>query len=303
MVQVDDAFYQAVTAFQNGEIERAEDLCAEILENHPHHGNTLNLMGVIFLKQRAFKKACELIQMAMQCHPQRAPIFSYNLAFTYSLMGNIIAAVKVYENAANVFRERGEKEETLNCLEKAALLLRDHRHLNEAKYFYIRIIEIDPSNISAHNDLGVIFQKEGHLADAIDCFTRVIQLNPTYATAYNNLGLIFLLQKKFKEAIVVLEKSLEIDPLCIEAHINLGNLYLEHEKLEKSTYHCKLALEIDPLHPGVHNNLGIILHRQGKIEEAILAYKKALEIDPNYVNAKKHLDIANQDLEKSNLLR
>jgi tetratricopeptide (TPR) repeat protein len=296
--QADRQFQEALSTFHNGETERAEDLSNEILKEFPNHGNTLNLLGVICLKQGAYPKACQLIQTAMQNFPEKAPIFSYNLALAYTLQGNVQAAIKVYNNAALMFLSRDEKHEALSCLEKAALLLRNNGQLVESKKCYLSILELDPTNLYAYNDLGVIHQLEGNFDEAIQNFSYVIQLDPTYSTSYNNLALVHLTQKNFEQAVSILEQCLEIDPRCLEAHINLSIAYLQQDDLDKSLICAEKARELEENDPGVHNNLGIIFYRQGKLEEAIACYKKALELDPTFENAEKHLQLALQDLEK-----
>jgi tetratricopeptide (TPR) repeat protein len=293
--ELNERFKTALETFHKAEIERTEDLCIEILQEDPLHANTLNLMGVVFLKQGAYERAAKFIQRAMQQNLEKAPIFSYNLALSYNLMGNIPLATAVYKESALTFEERGDMFEAINCLEKAALINRENGHITVAHNLYQRIIELDPTNVSAHNNSGALFLRIGDHDKAARCFNQILQIDSENVAAYTNLGLIFLSQKKLDEAIVVLEKALELDSTCVEAHINLGNVYLDKEQLDKALEHYQKGIELSPNLAGLHNNLGIILQAQSKIQQAILAYKKALELDPNYEDAKKHLDLAEKE--------
>lgn len=288
-------FRLALDYFQQGEIETARDISLGILQKNPQHSNTLNLMGVISWKQGELETAITLIEEAMRNHPEKSPIFAYNLAMIHTELGNISYAATIYKKTAEAFLQRNDTEEALNCLQQGAFLLRDCGAPENAKEFYHKILLIDPSNIVAINDLGLIFQQENKLEDAIACYKKVIQLDPLFATAYNNLGTAFQLQNKSDEACVLFEKALDCDSHCLEAYVNLGNHYRVEEWYEKAIEYYQKALELVPEHPRVHNYLGLIFHDQGELQKAVDHFRIAIQSDPTYLDAEKNLSEALQD--------
>lgn len=289
-------FQRALSSFQKGETERAEDLCSAMLEDNPQDGNALNLMGVIFLKQGNIGAAAEYIQKAMVNLPEKAPIFSYNLALVYVRMGQMGRAVEIYRSAAEAFSERGETEEVVNSLGKAAALLCSQGNYGEGKKCYLQLLEADKANISALNNLAIIHQFELEFDQAVSCLEQAIQIDPNFVDAHCNLGLVHLRQKNYEAAVSSFDRALVLDPYCVQAKINLGNLYLEKDEFAKAASFYEQALLLAPEMAGIHNNLGITAQKRGKLEDAISYYKKALQLDPHYQDAKQHLARAEEEL-------
>lgn len=295
-MKLDSQFQIALEHFQKGEVEKAEELCLQILEIDANHAETLNLMGGVAFKKGAIEEAISFIQKAIEQNPDKAPIYSHNLALAYTVLGNIPAASSILKTAAETLLGKGNEKEALTTFEKAAFLLRDYGQLDEAKHLYHRMLSIEPRLAGAYNDLGLIFQHERNYEVAASHFKKALEIEPNSAFSCNNLGINYQMQQKPKEAIVLFEKALELDPNLVEAHINLGNYYRGISDFVLAEKHCKKALELVPDHPGIHNNLGILLHTQGKLEEAIKHYSRALELDPQFSQAEQNLNFAKQDL-------
>lgn len=67
-------------------------------------------------------------------------------------------------------------------------------------------------------------QEKGERAlvdEAIRCYTRVLELNPTHILAHNNLGLIYFHEGKIDAARKEYETALRLDPACKPAAANL----------------------------------------------------------------------------------
>ena len=115
-------------------------------------------------------------------------------------------------------------------------------------------IEKDPDNHLLYYNLGVITGEEGNRNEARSYYKRAIELDPTYTSAYLNLAALILdgepdlvekmnslgnsyadnikyekLQKQreelFLEAVPILEKLVDIDPSNIEALKTLKNIF------------------------------------------------------------------------------
>jgi predicted Zn-dependent protease len=51
---------------------------------------------------------------------------------------------------------------------------------------------MDPNNIHAHNNLGILFRKENRLKAATEHFRKAVQLDPDFIQARYNLGEVLL---------------------------------------------------------------------------------------------------------------
>ena len=64
----------------------------------------------------------------------------------------------------------------------------------------------DPNNAMLHFNVGVINQEQGHIDEAKNYYKKAIELDPDYADAYINLGAAMLV--KDKELVDEMNKSL-----------------------------------------------------------------------------------------------
>jgi len=143
---------------------------------------------------------------------------------------------------------------------------------------YKKIIEMDPMNVEAHTNLGVIYKNMGKLGQAVKEFQTVLSMNPRHENAHNNLGVIFYVQGNLKTAIQEFREVLDINPRNKEAYINLGVIYKKKNQISKAKRMFENALSIDFDSPEAHYNLGLISEESGDIKEAISCYQKFIDL-------------------------
>ena len=77
---------------------------------------------------------------------------------------------------------------------------------------YRRVLEIDPENAVAHNNLGNVYFNLGQFAEAVACYRRAVELQPDSAAAHGNLGCILKDIGQPLEGLKSLRRALEISP-------------------------------------------------------------------------------------------
>ncbi len=111
---------------------------------------------------------------------------------------------------------------------------------------YKKLLEIDPKDIIALNQLGIIYGKFGLYDDAIKIFEEAKKINAENPEAYCNLGNIYYLQEKFDLATTQYKLSLELDPNNAKAHINLSLVYFKQKMIIEAKEEFNKAKELDP---------------------------------------------------------
>ena len=203
--------------------------------------------------------------------------------------GNAAQSAGNFSEAERIFRLVIQREpKNAAAYNNLGIALRQQGKLEEAIASYNRAIELEPNAI-LYNNLGNALSKQGKLEEAIASYNRAIELNPNYATAYYNLGNALYDQGKLEEAIVSYNRAIELDPNDAYAYNNLGNALSDQGKLEEAITSYDRAIKIDPNHAYAYTGLGNVLYEQGKLEETIANYNRALEIDPNYATAYSNL--------------
>jgi tetratricopeptide (TPR) repeat protein len=163
---------------------------------------------------------------------------------------------------------------------------------DRAEEIWRKVIQINPKNAKAYNNLGNALSDQNKLDKAIAAYQKAIQLNPNYADAYNNLGNALDEQKKFNEAIAAYQKAIQLNPNDADIYYNLGIVLDEQKKFDEAIAAYQKAIQLNPNNAVAYNNLGIVLYLQNKLDEAIAAYQKAIQLNLNYAVAYNNLGFA-----------
>jgi tetratricopeptide (TPR) repeat protein len=154
------------------------------------------------------------------------------------------------------------------------------------------VLQQQPDNQVALNDLGSCLSDCGRLDEAVKHLQRALEIDPQLTVAHNNLANALKRQGLLNEAIVHYERALEIDPKMPLVEYNLAQTRVDQNRLDDAIAHYRKAIALSPRFAIAHNALGIALASQGRLAEAIGHFNKALEIDPGFASARSNLQRA-----------
>jgi tetratricopeptide (TPR) repeat protein len=124
---------------------------------------------------------------------------------------------------------------------------KNNRHaLNREKSF--SEIKVKPEN----NDAKIIYeqalqrQREGKLKEAKELYEKVIKIDPRNVQALNNLGVIYMNMKTYKWAIMRFNDAIKIKHNYPDAHYNLACLYAQKNDATRSLLYLKNAIRYNP---------------------------------------------------------
>jgi Tfp pilus assembly protein PilF len=89
-------------------------------------------------------------------------------------------------------------------------------------------------------------QREGKLEEAKSLYKKVIKIDPRNIEALNNLGVIYMSKKTYKWAIIRFHDALKIKYNYSDAHYNLACLYAQKNEETRSLFHLKKAVGFNP---------------------------------------------------------
>ncbi len=163
-------------------------------------------------------------------------------------------------------------------------------------------VSLDPNNIKAQSDLGMIEHQMAEYKEALKRHFKGLDLaqqrygenHPDVAAQYNNIGEAYHHLGDYDKAIEFLQKSLKIQlqvlcenhPDVATSHNNIGNVYDSLGDHDKALEFHQKALKIrllafDKNHPDVarsYSNVGSVYSSLGKWTQALEFYQKALGI-------------------------
>ncbi len=183
-------------------------------------------------------------------------------------------------------------------------------HIESASIEYQKGLELDKTNITLINSLGVCYGLINMLDKAKDEFKKVINISPNEITSIYNLGLVYDLTNDNKKAVQYLKKANSIDNNIFEIELLLGSLLYKTDEIKRAVFHIKKAIEIKNESSSALRIMGEIFLKQNKLPEAVLNFSKAIKINPSdaislsglakvYEMQNKNIDIALSFAKKS----
>ena len=86
----------------------------------------------------------------------------------------------------------------------------------------------------------------GDLREAKELYKKVIKMDPQNVQALNNLGVVYMKQKVYKWATIRLNDALKIKPDYADAHYNLACVYAKTNDTQNSIHRLKDAVKLNP---------------------------------------------------------
>ena len=134
---------QGEDLFKKGDLEGALNAFTRAIEIHPNFATAHNNLGVLYYNQGEKDKALNQYQQGVQLQPENNT-FQKNLAdFYYVEQGRVEEAMQIYVKILNA------NPEDIEILLVLANICINLEKFDDAKYFYNRILNIEPGNKDA----------------------------------------------------------------------------------------------------------------------------------------------------------
>jgi tetratricopeptide (TPR) repeat protein len=152
----------------------------------------------------------------------------------------------------------------------------------EARKAFLKILELDPRNVRAENNLGLIFESNGEPAAAIEAYRRAIAwqeqtLRPS-EQPYVNLGNLLMEQGQTKEAIEPLEKAVALAPNNAFCRLTLGVYYRKVGQMEGAQRELERATQLEPDNAVAHYQLGRLYKEIHALDRAQAEFDRTSEL-------------------------
>ena len=147
------------------------------------------------------------------------------------------------------------------------------------------LIRQDPSRVSLHDDVAVLYLHLGRAREAAAHFEASLRLKPESPVAHFNLGTALTVTGRLDEAIGHYRQALQLRPDYALAHNNLGNVLVRVGNPSEALRHFREAIRLDPENADVHYNVGSVSRLRGELSEAIGQFRQAVDLRPDWAPA------------------
>jgi tetratricopeptide (TPR) repeat protein len=136
-----------------------------------------------YLGMEDYPEAIQRHREVIDSNPNNA-LAHYHLGFAYGLMGQHQRELAEYEKAVSLGLD--DWQLFLNL----GLLYLENGQVQDATEVMLLSLQIDPTQVEAHNTLGAIYAEEGKYLRAHDEWAELVAGNPDYAPARANLNIL-----------------------------------------------------------------------------------------------------------------
>lgn len=243
-----------------------------------------------------------------------------------AVLFGILAIILVFQVSLGALGSPSQEKEIQDHFVRAEHLLEEGQRQAAVREF-LAVLRIDPSNVNAHANLGVIAFFRHDYASAARQFREVLKLQPSLPKAHALLGLSEEKLGHVREASSQFEKAfpaLKDQKLRVQIGLQLAQIYNQTGNLERAVPILMVLQQLDPTNlnvlfasyrtysqladqsvdalalVGVHSArmrqvVAENLIQEGDLRGAIAAYHSALKIDPGLPGI--HLELGEAYLE------
>jgi len=181
------------------------------------------------------------------------------------------------------------KEQISEVWSHLGLAFQNNHDTKRAMVAYQRARELNPANLQAWFNGGMIQHEEGMLHPALQCYLRAIELDPEQSKIWCNLGALQFQLGEFQHSVDSLNRAVGLKPDYARAWDNLAGSLCALDQLSEAERCCHRALNFKPDYADPSFKLGTIFFQEGRMEEAENAFRKVLELNPGYPLAGHYL--------------
>jgi len=236
---IDAAVRTAYEWARQGQLDRAEALCTEVLDECTDHAGAQLLRAIIEMQTGRPAAAAVSARRAITADPRPA---------TYALLGDALLALDQPQEALDSYDAalRGDAGVAAAHCGRADALMKLHRP-RDALDSYEQFLKLRPRDTAALNNRGSAQLMLGDPAAALASFESALALDPRFAEAHRGRGDALRALKRFTAAIECYDAALRIEPDHAGAHFHRGTAYLQWDREpEEALSSYARALQLNP---------------------------------------------------------
>ena len=135
------------------------------------------------------------------------------------------------------------------------------------------------SSVEEHFRQGNKYAQAGEFEKAIVEFEAALQIDPDNVSARSNLGVVYYNLGRLDEAIQQYQEAIARAPSDADIHSNLAAAFVQKGQLDKALQEYESAVDINPELAEAHFGLGVVYQQTGRTDEAIAAFERFQALD------------------------
>lgn len=244
----------AVALYKSGDKEEAQKQFDSLLESEPNDPLPLLTQTQLLKEEKLWNKLSQKVVEWHQKHPKdsHTPVF---------IAGDLISVDSndARQTAEGILRSILQKEPaSTGAMSALALLLEVTDRSDESAELYRRLIELEPENIIAINNLAwITCEKKGQHQQALELAQQGLKLAPNYIDLIETRGVVYYRLGNLNKALQDLTRCVELYPSSsqqyVAANFHLARVLDALGKKTEAIKHLNQALNLEGKIGGLSN--------------------------------------------------
>jgi tetratricopeptide (TPR) repeat protein len=231
--------------YLGGSKDSARSMLDARVKAEPNNPVPLATLADLLTLDERWAEIAERVAKWLSKHPDDAGVVS---AVARSLtVTNKAEATKMAEDFLNAALERNPK--SMPALASLGLLLQSTGREQEAAAINRRILDIDPNDLIALNNLAwVLCEEDGQCQEALELAERGLRIAPDYLDLVDTRGVIHYRLGHLEMAVADLSRCIELYPdgarSAVACHFHLGRVYAKMGRRTQAQQELKRAMDL-----------------------------------------------------------
>jgi tetratricopeptide (TPR) repeat protein len=314
-----DVYGEAASAFQQGQLDRAEQELRAATGATPNRPDLLGLLGLVLDAKKEYKEAEPFHERALRLAPRSAGLWN-NFGNHYVAAGNnskarsafvhVLAVEPAHTNAnlqlATIALSQKQAAQALHYLnnlkasdqkDPAVQLLRARclhtaGKIDSARAIVDRLEQDSSANERLAFSLGLALAEWKDYAKAEEAFSRALEADPSNLEILHDLGLAALHADHLDRAQRVFEIAVQQNPDDADSIFDLGRVYVAKGDTETALPMLSRAQRLAPARSDILVYLAERYKDAGFFSDAAAAYEEYLKLKPNDPAARRERGFA-----------
>jgi Flp pilus assembly protein TadD len=282
---------QAAALHARGDVQGALTLAQESLRARPKDPVVLQFVGVLCCQSGDLRKGVDYLRSSLRLGGDTLDC-RLNLARALCELGE-------FTEAEALCTPQPGQPASPALEQMRADIIKAQGRLGEAIWSYQDLVEADPGNFEAWNNLGNARHSAGDLEGALAALKEAARLRPASARVHLNIAQVLVTSGRYDDALGLFAEAVRLEPSDAAAALEMGKTLQRIGRSKEALVPLADAARIRRTDPEIFVEIGRAFSSLNNLKQAEQSFNVALQVQPNFGPAYLNLAIL---LEKANRL-